>query len=377
MKIDPRIILVIIFLECLNLKITNAQLSEGPNVGSNVAIDASAGSLDWGSLNLVDIIFADNAYASATAVLLGSATKYAKITGFNFDIPADAAITGIEVAIEKSATGLLANVTDNAIRIVKNGLVTGDNKAKSGGWPASDAVFTYGNSNELWGETWTPSEINATDFGIVISVSLAGSLALTSARIDRVAITVFYNIILPIELVFFKPEISEERVTLLWATASEKDNDYFVVERSRDGLDFESVASVAGAAFSNEIRHYEVDDPSPVDGKSYYRLKQVDFDGSRSFSRIIAVMFSPEKIRFIYPVPNPGERFFVQLQEPFPSRTTITIYDRIGGTRLAKEYPINPDGSVSVELDPKLLPGIYSVSVSHGNSFRLEKFLVK
>lgn len=96
---------------------------------------------------------------------------------------------------------------------------------------------------------------------------------------------------LPIALLEFnaKPEGTVVRVE--WATASERDNALFTVERSRDGVVFETVAHVPGAGTSNTLQNYTEIDPSPLAGLSYYRLRQTDVDGTSTVSNLVAVMF--------------------------------------------------------------------------------------
>lgn len=105
--------------------------------------------------------------------------------------------------------------------------------------------------------------------------------------------------ILPIELVSFKARaVASEgdlgKVEITWQTAWERDNDYFEVEKSRDGVNFQSIARVSpkgNNGFSNSIQNYVHYDEQPWLGKNYYRLKQVDFDGTTTYSKIEVVIF--------------------------------------------------------------------------------------
>lgn len=84
-----------------------------------------------------------------------------------------------------------------------------------------------------------------------------------------------------------------ENVIIAWATASESNNDYFTVERSKDGISFEAIVEVDGAGNSdNYFLNYKVTDFSPFEGTSYYRLKQTDFDGKFALSDVKAVNFN-------------------------------------------------------------------------------------
>lgn len=95
--------------------------------------------------------------------------------------------------------------------------------------------------------------------------------------------------ILPIELYSFNGHNNENVNELYWVTETEINNDYFTVERSMDGINFVSVADVAGAGNSNSLLDYQLTDYNPYTGINYYRLKQTDFNGSFSYSDLIAI----------------------------------------------------------------------------------------
>lgn len=85
--------------------------------------------------------------------------------------------------------------------------------------------------------------------------------------------------LLPVELTSFDAISVENEVHLSWVTLTERNNDHFVVEKSKDGKSFQFVQDVDGAGNSVEIKNYNVEDKAPYSGISYYRLRQIDFDG--------------------------------------------------------------------------------------------------
>jgi hypothetical protein len=96
---------------------------------------------------------------------------------------------------------------------------------------------------------------------------------------------------LPIELVEFKAKRANNKVLLSWTTASESNNDYFTVERSPDGINFSMLLTLRGAGNSTGNLNYEAYDEYPLPGLSYYRLKQTDYDGKNTYSKIVPVNF--------------------------------------------------------------------------------------
>lgn len=147
--------------------------------------------------NPENAMFADNMYATAQ---LGpypncfmSNCYYPRAlwpANFGFTIPATAAITGIKAEVLRF-TNTLNAVTDSVVYLLKNSMPSGNNHAFLTQWNTLPSNITYGDSTDLWGTTWTPAQINATDFGLFFKPM--NSLA-TSAfvYVDHVRITVYY-----------------------------------------------------------------------------------------------------------------------------------------------------------------------------------------
>lgn len=94
--------------------------------------------------------------------------------------------------------------------------------------------------------------------------------------------------ILPVTLITFEGDkMHAGSYMLKWQTASEIDNDYFSVERSANGSDFNQIGKIQGAGTTNEIQAYSFEDERPLPGVNYYRLVQYDFDGQNEASDII------------------------------------------------------------------------------------------
>ena len=115
-------------------------------------------------------------------------------------------------------------------------------------------------------------------------------LALDDVVVDfGVAGSTTCSLLLPVELVEFNARPRGSAVELDWITASEQNSATFTVERSMDGTDYEPVLTRPGAGYSAVTLHYTDLDPWPLDGHSYYRLRQTDTDGSTSFGPAVHV----------------------------------------------------------------------------------------
>ncbi|GEM_PF-2282500 len=107
---------------------------------------------------------------------------------------------------------------------------------------------------------------------------------------------------LPVEMLYFTGEDYKGEVQLDWATSTEVNNDFFEVHRSQDGVDWNMIGIVSGAGTTVEEQTYDFSDFKPHVGNSYYRLRQVDFDGQFEYSEIILVQVALEPVSFnVYP----------------------------------------------------------------------------
>ncbi len=111
---------------------------------------------------------------------------------------------------------------------------------------------------------------------------------------------------LPVDLVAFSAVNAGQQVLVSWQTATELNSAWFAVERSADGLEFAEIARVAAAGTTSEPRDYTHYDDSPLSGVSYYRLRQLDLDGTEDYSRTVAVQRASQDIAAGYLWPNPA-----------------------------------------------------------------------
>ncbi len=170
-------------------------------------------------------------------------------------------------------------------------------------------------------------------------------------------------IILPIELVEFKAQARSKSIAINWATASELDNQLFVVERSDDGSMFEAIGEVEGSGNSTERKEYQFSDKSPASGLNYYRLKQVDFNGNYEYSPIVTVRFNDEEEITIFPTIVEDNLQIVLPNSVTEYQTLINIYDSLGG--LVAQHIGVTEPNLSIPMST-FAPGSYWVVVING-----------
>ena len=141
------------------------------------------------------------------------------------------------------------------------------------------------------------------------------------------------SVALPVELIYFAGKVQENKVAIKWSTASETNNDYFMVEREK-GLgngDWEAIGKVKGEGNSTSIINYSIADEHPYNGINYYRLKQTDFDGKFTYSNTISITTNNEQqIITISPNPFSTTATIIINSELKIQNTELKIYDLLG-----------------------------------------------
>ena len=184
---------------------------------------------------------------------------------------------------------------------------------------------------------------------------------------------------LPIELLDFTAKPQNNRSVLTeWTTTAEVNNDYFVVERSVDGASWESVGTIKGTGNSSEEHHYSLPDQQPLAGTSYYRLRQVDFNGSYVYYGPVTVRL--EGIDIVNIFPNPAaDNFDYRVVSSIDDNAIYKITDVLGRTVLDGTTPIHQgENQLKVELSD-FTPGSYAIQIAVGHAaYRAQKqFVVK
>lgn len=147
-------------------------------------------------VNPTNVYSSNNAYSTITAarrMIADSEILYT--THLDFDIPEGATINGIMVEVERKYAGVGGSVTDNLIQLTKDGTTgIGYPDDLVGPWSTVEHYEPMGSDTDLWGNTWTPAEINDENFGFIYSISVsAGASASCTAYIDHIRITIDYT----------------------------------------------------------------------------------------------------------------------------------------------------------------------------------------
>ncbi len=180
---------------------------------------------------------------------------------------------------------------------------------------------------------------------------------------------------LPIELLSFQAQLnSQGMVDLTWSTASEINNKEFTIEKTVNGIDYDTVTKIAGAGNSTKILYYKAVDETPYTGTSYYRLKQTNFDGQSTYSEIQTININPKYSFSIYPNPV-HSTLFLNYYSQITTVEELEIIDMAG--HIAGIYTTGlQKGNNTFQLNIDWLAnGIYFLKCSNANEFTYLKFI--
>ncbi len=314
---------------------------------------------------------------SSTLLNLDDRTDQLRGTNFAFGLPANAVIIGIELQVSRSTNGTInSNVVDYEIQLIKGGAVQPENKANLIlAWPqGADVIATYGGPADLWNNTWTAADINAANFGASLVArrfqTLGGNRI---ARVRSFRVTVYWSAPLPIILKSFDVrKINVTSTQISWVTAEEINVKNYEIQRSANGINFSSIATVnPKSPNSSTDVSYEVTDYKPLPGINYYRLKQTDIDGKFEIFGIKSVSF--ENKENFFKLSAVGNRLKVTSAN---KKGTYYVLIRDTQGRLLQQERLDLQGSVN-ETILSLNPGVKGVvfvtlsGVADQKSFRL------
>ncbi len=194
----------------------------------------------------------------------------------------------------------------------------------------------------------------------------------------------FAPVTVPIQLLSFNAEFNEtgNYVTSKWVTATELNNNYFTIERTKNGDDFETIGKVNGVGNSNQIRDYIFNDYNPYKGISYYRLTQTDYNGSTTiyFKAPVEVTDRIGNSGFmIFPNPTNESIIYITLTDnQIGDQASFILKDIMGKVIIQETFTVTNKGSTIYKLFPesKLSKGIYFISGFVDNNLHTQKLII-
>jgi len=184
---------------------------------------------------------------------------------------------------------------------------------------------------------------------------------------------------LPIELLDFSATLKSDQVEIKWSTASELNNDYFTIEKATDLEQFEEIETVPGKGTTKEENHYKTTDSNPAYGRSYYRLKQTDFDGKFSYSDLVVVDYEGSRFSTlkVYPNPSNGHNLTIAVNGLKDQATVpVQIYNIQGQKVFDRVLDVNTPGTLKYDLEfgSPLKQGLYIIKA--GQTLQLTQKII-
>ena len=205
----------------------------------------------------------------------------------------------------------------------------------------------------------------------------------------------FFNVIVPVELISFTASREEQDILLHWSTATELNNQGFEIQRSNDNKTFNRIGFIEGKGTTTETQEYSFrDNTLTAEGKYFYRLKQIDHDGTYNYSEMIEIDYNylPTNFSLFQNYPNPfNPSTKIKFTVPAGTQRTVSVqlkvYDVLGNevaTLLNEEKPAGIyeiefsaiGGSTSGGNAYTITSGIYFYKLTAGNFAETKKMIL-
>lgn len=254
-----------------------------------------------------------------------------------------------------------------------NGGNVTDGTAHAGGGGGGQGAIVYSTAQP------TTNMVTTTNNGAGGANSSSGPNAGSGAGSNNSGIIPSASGPLPIELLEFKGQLQEDKVKLSWITASEKNNDFFTIERSLDGVNFTELGKVDGAGNSKSKLSYQFYDHSPESGVNYYKLSQTDFNGASGNYPVVQMQVDYMINEVIFP--NPVDRdgvLTIVCENDYRKQYDAEIIDVTGRTIFSRTIPRSDSPEYKINLnDLEIRSGIYYLKLKGLYSTSVKKLVVQ
>ncbi len=181
-------------------------------------------------------------------------------------------------------------------------------------------------------------------------------------------ITIEVAAIAPVSLLSFNAYKDQKKISLEWETATEKNNAGFELLRSEDGQKWEKIAWIEGNGTSLKSHSYTYSDNRPVDGKNFYQLKQIDFDGQFEMSNRVVVHWAKANKMTVFPNPTNGD-LLINFEQPIVNGELFLLNN---AGNLVKKMLIQNN---HIDLS-NMIPGVYHLKVVTKSEIFTQKIII-
>ena len=244
-------------------------------------------------------------------------------------------------------------------------------------WSQNEKLSDYFDPHVGW-----PNQQKMGDYFHMISDETGANLAWAATFNNEQ--DVYYSYItsgaVPVELVSFNSSVDRNIVSLSWSTATEINNRGFEIERSTDKANWTNIGFVEGKGTTSETQHYSYSDKITGSESSsfYYRLKQLDYNGTYEYSYIVQAEVGPVDFTLAQNYPNPfNPATTISYQLPVNSFVSLKVYDVLGNEVASLVNEQKAAGNYDVNFDASSLgSGVYFYTIKAGNFTQTKKMIL-
>jgi len=182
---------------------------------------------------------------------------------------------------------------------------------------------------------------------------------------------------LPVEITSFNAIAQNNKVMLNWITGSELNNQYFEIEKSNNGNQYEPIGRVAGKGTTSQTNSYSFTDHAPLAMINYYRLKQVDIDNRYKYSAVVTIKLDGKLKKSINIFPNPvSDKINFRISSDISANGFINITDALGQSIYRRnESFVRGDNVFALNSLKNLPKGVYTLQVVFDKEILFTKFI--
>jgi len=244
-------------------------------------------------------------------------------------------------------------------------------------WSQNERLSDFFDPHVGW-----PQQSKMGDYFHMVSDSNGASLAWAGTFNNEQDVYYSYisTDIVPVEFISFSSSVEGNTVNLSWQTATETNNRGFEIQRSSDKINWSTIGFSEGKGTTSEPQQYFYSDRLNYIGTSklFYRLKQVDFDGSFEYSKILETDIAPSVFSLEQNYPNPfNPSTIISWQSPVSNYQTLKVFDILGNEVATLVNEFKPAGKYEVEFYASEIPsGVYFYKLQAGSFVETKKMLL-
>jgi photosystem II stability/assembly factor-like uncharacterized protein len=361
---------------------------------SGYLVKTTDGGVNWTSLNAgfgTSVIYDMWMFDSQNLLVIGSSGKIARTTdgGTSFTLLTTPFTTTLySIYFENVDTGYVCGASGNIYKTTDAG-ITWITLATPGTNTLYDIIFSgaggagwvCGSAGAVWytidgGTNWLVAN-KFPSTALMYSVNIFGNRLWVAGNTGNI-LRGYSDPIIPVELISFSASVSGNVVSLNWQTATELNNSGFQLERKGYASTWKVIGFIQGAGTSTQINNYSFTDNNPERGINYYRLKQIDFDGTFEYSGIIKIELSiPDKFDLAQNYPNPfNPNTTIKYSIADQSVVSLVVFNALGEEVIRLVDKLQQPGNYTVDFDASSLSsGVYIYQLKAGKFAQSKKML--